>query len=602
MDKRRIAQALLDASAWVFAVCVVTWMRFDFVESEVMWRLVLPIAAVAGLLQIVAGYVLLLYRGRYKFGSFDEVTGVVASGSLVGLGLFFGVMFGVTRPVPLGAAALAIPVAMCLMLGTRFAIRAWRTRYRLSSGDREPVLIFGAGDAAEQLIKSMKTDSASPYWPVGLLDDDPSRQRLRLSGVSVLGTRQDLQRVASLNAVSLLIVGIARADSELLRDLVDATDAADMQIKVLPSVHDLPNSAVVVSDVRDIDEADLLGRQPIVTDLDAIAHFIHDRRVLITGAGGSIGSELARQIHRLGPAELGLLDRDESALHGVELSIKGSGLLVDENMILADIRDPHRLREVFQRFNPDVVFHAAALKHLPLLEQYPGEAAKTNVLGTLNVLEAAAAASVEVFVNVSTDKAANPTSVLGLSKRATERLTAQFALDTGRAYTSVRFGNVLGSRGSVLPSFQAQILAGGPITVTHPDVTRYFMTIPEAVQLVIQAGAIGRGGETLVLEMGQPVRIADVAKQMIKTSGKRIEIRYTGLRPGEKLDEELFSGGEEQHETTHPKISQVCVDRVCIADARGLAVHGEPQAMRDELVELAGLGRVPESRETPVQP
>jgi FlaA1/EpsC-like NDP-sugar epimerase len=331
---------------------------------------------------------------------------------------------------------------------------------------------------------------------------------------------------------------------------------------------------------------DLLGRHQVETDIASIAGYITGRRVLVTGAGGSIGSELCRQLHRLSPGELIMLDRDESALHAVQLSIHGRALLDGSDLVLADIRDGEHLRQIFTDRRPEVVFHAAALKHLSLLEQFPGEAVKSNVWGTQTVLEAAAAAGVAKFVNISTDKAADPTSVLGYSKRIAERLTAHVAQRAPGAFVSVRFGNVLGSRGSVLTAFAAQIEAGGPLTVTHPDVTRYFMTVPEAVQLVIQAAAIGGPGEALVLEMGEPVRISDVAKQMAAGSGRDVQIVYTGLRPGEKLHEDLFGTGEDGKRSLHPLISHVTVPPLDPDEALALDPTGTPGEVIDRLREL----------------
>jgi FlaA1/EpsC-like NDP-sugar epimerase len=326
---------------------------------------------------------------------------------------------------------------------------------------------------------------------------------------------------------------------------------------------------VGLADLRDLDIADLLGRRPVDTDIAAIAHFLAGRKVLVTGAGGSIGSELCRQIHAFGPAELIMLDRDESALHAVQLSIRGRALLNTPDVILADIRDAAVITEILARRRPDVVFHAAALKHLPMLEQYPVEAWKSNVLGTLNVLEAALAADVPTFVNISTDKAANPTSALGRSKRIGERLVAAVGLAAGRNYVSVRFGNVLGSRGSVVTTFTEQLATGRPITVTHPEVTRYFMTVPEAVQLVVQAAVIGAPGEVLVLDMGEPVRIVDLARQLMEIAGRTVCIVYTGLRDGEKLHEELFGIGEEaDFRPVHPAISHVTAPPLDPAEIR----------------------------------
>ncbi|MGH3489490.1 MAG: UDP-N-acetylglucosamine 4,6-dehydratase family protein, partial [Actinopolymorphaceae bacterium] len=323
---------------------------------------------------------------------------------------------------------------------------------------------------------------------------------------------------------------------------------------------------ISIRDVRNIDVIDLLGRHQVDTDIQAIAGYLEGKRVLVTGAGGSIGAELCRQITRFDPAELMMLDRDESALHAVQLSIGGRALLDTADVILADIRDRDRVLAIFTERRPDVVFHAAALKHLPMLEQYPDEGYKTNVLGTIHVLEAAAKAGVERFVNISTDKAADATSVLGRSKRLAERLTAEFAASAPGSFLSVRFGNVLGSRGSVLTSFAKQVADGGPVTVTHPEVTRYFMTIPEAVQLVVQAAAIGRGGEVLVLDMGEPVRIVDVARQLIDMADDDVEIVFTGMRPGEKLHEQLLGTGERDERPFHPLISHVEVPPLAVAD------------------------------------
>jgi FlaA1/EpsC-like NDP-sugar epimerase len=307
----------------------------------------------------------------------------------------------------------------------------------------------------------------------------------------------------------------------------------------------------------------------------------------VTGAGGSIGSELCRQIVRFGPAKVYLLDRDESGLQATQMSISGHGLLNSDEIVLADIRDLARMREVMRATRPDIVFHAAALKHLPLLESNPGEAWKSNVLGTLNVLEAAAEVGVGTFVNISTDKAANPTCVLGYSKRIAERLTADFAAREPGRYVSVRFGNVLGSRGSVVHAFTAQIERGGPITVTHPDVERYFMLIPEAAQLVLQASAIGTDGEVMVLDMGQPVKIVEVARQMISLSGKReVEIEFTGLRPGEKMSEQLFSSDVAAEATSHPLVSHAPVPAIDVEALRGCAVDRSPTPA-DELRHLS---------------
>jgi dTDP-glucose 4,6-dehydratase len=394
----------------------------------------------------------------------------------------------------------------------------------------------------------------------------------------VLGNRTKLVKVAHEHDVTTVILAVSSASAEVVRDIADLVEQGGMRFLLLPPVAQILGGRVRLSDVREIDIADILGRRQVETDIESIADYLTGKRVLVTGAGGSIGSELARQVHKFGPSELILLDRDESALHGVQLSIYGKGLLDTPDMVLADIRDRAALRPIFERHRPEVVFHAAALKHLPMLEQYPDEGWKTNVLGTLNVLELAAEFGVRQFVNISTDKAANPTSVLGKTKRLAEQLTAWHGRNAAGTYLSVRFGNVLGSRGSMLHTFQQQIEMGGPITVTHPEITRYFMTIPEASELVIQGAAIGRDAEVLVLDMGEPVRILDVAKRLITHSGKDVEIVFTGLRPNEKMHEELFSVDEQGSRPFHPMISHVRVPEIApreIPGARDEIIHGQ---------------------------
>ncbi len=373
----------------------------------------------------------------------------------------------------------------------------------------------------------------------------------------------NLEAVAQRTGATV-ILAITGASQRFIRTLTARTDAAGLKLLIVPRVDEIMRSgnAVGLNQLHEVKVEDLLGRRPIHIDLGAIADYLSNKVVLITGAGGSIGSELARQVHKFGPKELVLLDRDESGLHAVQLSIYGKGLLDTPDMVLADIRESAVMDEVFATHKPDVVFHAAALKHLPMLEQYPAEGWKTNVWGTLNVLEAARKHGVQHFVNISTDKAADPTSVLGKTKRLAEELTASFASEGAGTYLSVRFGNVLGSRGSMLYTFTTQIEAGGPVTVTHPEITRFFMTIPEACELVIQAGAIGDPGDVLVLDMGSPIRILDVAKRLIAQSGKEIEIVFTGLRPGEKLHEVLFSERENLSPTSHPLISHAPVPPV----------------------------------------
>ncbi len=574
---RRSLIGLWDCAAWCIAVALIVGTRYEFYLNDAQWSTVILYAGLASAAQVVVGALLKLYRGKYRVGSFEESLGLLLSVVVVALVLI--VTFVLIRDLeefPRGIAFLAPPFALTLMAAGRWAYRAWTTPTRPSSEETENVLIYGAGDAGYQLLRLVKMDSSSPYRVVGFIDDDPGKRHLSLLNAPVLGSRNDIVRQAQARGVTTVILAISAASKTMIAEVADIVEGAGMKFLLLPPLSQILGGRVKLSDVKEVDIADILGRRQIRTDIGSIANYLTDKRVLVTGAGGSIGSELARQVHKFGPADLILLDRDESALHGVQLSIYGKALLDTPDMALASIRDKDALREIFAVHRPEVVFHAAALKHLPMLEQYPEEAWKTNVIGTQNLLELSAEFGVDKFVNISTDKAANPTSVLGKTKRLAEQLTAWYGQHASGTYLSVRFGNVLGSRGSMLHTFRQQIERGGPITVTHPDVTRYFMTIPEASELVIQAGAIGSDGEVLVLDMGEPVRILDVARRLVTHSGQDVEIVFTGLRPNEKLHEDLFSENETGVRPQHPLISHVAVPPIAPAQLDRVHDDGSP--------------------------
>lgn len=556
----RVLQYSVDAEAWVIGITFAVLFRFDFVTTQINWISVGTLTLLAIFLQAVVGWMMALYRGRHQHGAFHEAQTLLVTVVVVAFVLFVVNLFLLSGGgLPRSTAVVALPVAFVLMGASRYfqrllSERRFRTR---ESADR--ALIYGAGPTGSYLITRMLTDPDSSYVPVGLIDDDPHKRHLRLSNIRVLGNKQSLVDVARKTEASVLVLCIARADADFIREVTDLASKAGLRMIVLPLLSEILHGGMKLGDLRDVAIEDIIGRHPVDTEIDAIAGYVQGKRVLVTGAGGSIGSELCRQLSTFSPQELIMLDRDESGLHGVQMTISGHGLLDSDDVVLADIRDAQALQEIFDRRQPEVVFHAAALKHLPMLEQYPEEAWKSNVLGTLNVLRAAQNVGVKTFVNISTDKAANPTSVLGHSKRVAEKLTAWAAGETGATYLSVRFGNVIGSRGSMLPTFISQIEAGGPVTVTHPEVTRYFMTIPEACQLVVQAGAIGRPGEVLILDMGRPVKILDVARRMISMSKRPVDIVFTGLRDGEKLHEELFGVSESDERPFHPQITHSAV-------------------------------------------
>jgi FlaA1/EpsC-like NDP-sugar epimerase len=567
-------QLIIDIFAWsaaaAFALVLRSYLQDEQNISTVVQNILYRVLPIVAVVQATAGYIVGIYRRRWRYGSFDEVKGLILSAFITTTVLL--VIRFTDRSIdafPRSAIVAGGVLGLFFTGASRYTWRLVREQLRRPSEQTaKKILVYGAGEGGIQIVSTMLRNPNSTYLPVGFLDDNTSTHRLRISGVPVLGGKESIEKAAARTGATSLLIAIPSADSDVVSGIAELARRANLDVKILPPVQSLDERQVDASDIRDLTDEDLLGRRRVKINLDEISQYLVNRRVLVTGAGGSIGSELCRQLVRFNPAEIIMLDRDESALHEVQLSIYGRALLDTPQTVLADLRDERAINEIFETRKPQVVFHAAALKHLPLLERYPHEAYQTNVLGTLTMLKASQRAGVEVFVNISTDKAANPISVLGYSKRIAERLTADFAFSSGGGkYISVRFGNVLGSRGSVLMSFRDQIAKGGPVTVTHRGVTRYFMTISEAVQLVIQAGAIGSTGEILVLDMGKPVNIHEVAEQLVRNSGKPIKIEVVGLRVGEKVHEELFGAGELDERPRHPLISHVTaksIDQTCL--------------------------------------
>lgn len=552
-------QELLDAVVWFVAIYLAGLLRFEFdaarIDSAVFALLGLALSVASFLLGKVVG----LYRGRHRIASFDEllvlslVTAAVTTPTAIVVFLL-GNSLGVPRSVVL----IAAPLFFVMSGGVRASSRFLMTRARITKGKKR-ALIYGAGDMAEFLITQLQTDTEATYSPVGLLDDDPQKKNRWISGVKMRGNIGDLESVARSSKAEALVIAIPRIRSSALGSVYESANLLGLEVAVLPSLTDVLNRKGAGVGLRKLTIEDLVGRRAVSIETSQVAGYLKDKTVLITGAGGSIGVELCRQVAGFFPKELVFLDRDETGLQLAQLAIENSGLLETPNAVLADIRDAATIREIFETWKPEIVFHAAALKHLPVLERHPQEAWKTNVTGTLNVLNASAEAGVEAFINISTDKAADPSSVLGKSKKIAEQLTAWVGSRNPGSFLSVRFGNVLGSRGSLVPTVAHLIDSGGPVTITHPDATRYFMTIPEACQLVLQAGVSSDPGFVYVLDMGEPVRIADVINRMIEMSGKKIDVVHTGLRAGEKLHEVLHSKEDGLEPTAHPLISKVAV-------------------------------------------
>jgi FlaA1/EpsC-like NDP-sugar epimerase len=550
---RRTAVPLADAAAWAIALTAAAWFRYEFDLVDLSSVALLWTMMVAATVLWCLGVVTYLYLGRYPIGSLDEALHLARVNILVGLAVFAVCALPQVPPVPRSVPLIACPLALAAACAIRVLVRVHRgRRTRPNRAHARRAIVYGADQRGEELVRAMLGGAAGDTLPVAVLDDDPSLRHTRIVGVRVRGTGHDLSTVVADTEAQLLVV--AGSISEERQAVIAQAHAAGLEVRILPPLKELLRSP---EQPRAVDVTELLGRRQVEEDLTPFGTWLSGRSVLVTGAGGSIGSELCRHIHRFGPAEMLMLDRDESALHALQLSIRSWPCLDSPEVVLADIRDVEAMRTVLRERRPDVVFHAAALKHLSVLERYPAEAWKTNVLGTLSLLEAAQEAGVTRFVNISTDKAANPTSVLGRSKRIGERLVADFARRTGDNFLSVRFGNVLGSRGSVLTTFTQQIAAGQPVTVTHPEATRFLMTAREAVQLLLQAASIGSAGEVLVLDMGRPVRIAELAERLMAATGRRSRIVHTGLGRGEKVHEQLFGDGEEDRRPVHPAISQV---------------------------------------------
>ena len=547
----------MAAFAWTFAY----YLRFNFnIPDEFIVTIWQNLAWVLPL-QVSMFFIFGLYQGIWRFASIPDLKRLLKAVAVSVL--MASVVYLMLKPfgvIPRSVLILDPILLILLMGGSRFAYRAWKEHhlYGLTRQSGKPVLVLGAGEAAIALVKDL---ARSEDWQVvGLLDDDITIRGRQLMGIKVLGGMSDLPTLSSDFEVKHVIVAMPSAHNKARRKAVEIANACNLTVLTVPAFDDLMSGKVSVSQIRKVEVEDLLGREPVQLDIQGLQHLIKNRTVMVSGAGGSIGSELCRQIIKYQPSQLLCLDISEYALYQIEQALSNQDLIqkIEIFYITADVKNTKRIKMLLQQYQPSIVFHAAAYKHVPLMENINvAEALSNNVVGTYAIANACKELGIEKFVLISTDKAVNPTNVMGASKRLAEMVCQGLQEADGTRFVIVRFGNVLGSSGSVIPKFREQIAKGGPVTVTHPEITRYFMSIPEAAQLVMQAGVMGTGAEIFVLDMGEAVKIANLAQDMIRLSGlheDEIKIVYTGLRPGEKLYEELLADDEHTLPTPHEKL------------------------------------------------
>ena len=563
----KIILVLYDIGAVILASYLSLLVRFDLQLSKVpdeymsVTNKSLPVAVV---ITILVFALLRLYTSLWTYAGATEFFNIVLScivASLLNMAAVMMMNHDIVVPLPRSYYLLYLLFLLGLTIISRYFYKTFfsvKKRVRTTKEVKKRVLVIGAGDAGNQLIREIKNSRYLPMKVVGVIDDDTGKVGNYIHGVKVVGTRNDIPKMADKLRAEEIILAMPSAKPQEVHDILDICKETGCELKKIPGIYQLVNGEVNVTDLREVDVNDLLGREPIEVNIDSIMGYVSDKVVLVTGGGGSIGSELCRQIAGHNPKQLIIIDIYENTTYDVQNELRKNFPDLDLVVLIASVRNTKRVDQIFQKYHPDIVYHAAAHKHVPLMEDSPNEAIKNNVLGTWKIVQAADRWKVKRFVMISTDKAVNPTNIMGASKRLCEMIIQTYDKISDTSFVAVRFGNVLGSNGSVIPLFKKQIAAGGPVTVTHPDIIRYFMTIPEAVSLVLQAGAYAKGGEIFVLDMGEPVRILDLAKNLILLSGHKpgedIEIVFTGLRPGEKLYEEMLMKEEGMQETENKLI------------------------------------------------
>lgn len=560
LTKRRLVVFLSDTLLISLSLCLAFLLRFDFSipasQFDLFRECLLVVLVVKPLVFVVTGFYNSLWRYASVQDAVEILKGVTLSSFLAVSTVFFLRQF---TPIPRSIFVLDWVLLFALLAASRLVWRVWRETYvvgRSSEGPR--TLIVGAGEAGSMLLKEIRRQPHAAYNVIGFVDDDPEKKGMKLHGVPVLGAAKLLKSLILANEIEDVIIAMPSADGKVIRSIVDSCKNANVTFKTLPSIGELIDGTLTVSQIKNVEIEDLLGRDPVQLDRGLIGNYLTGKRVLVTGAAGSIGGELCRQVAQFGPEKMILLEQAETPLYEIEKELVAKFPAIRILPLIADVRDREKIMSAFEEFAPEVVFHAAAYKHVPMMEYNPTQAVLNNVFGSQNVADAAHRFNVRNFVMISTDKAVNPTNVMGATKRSAEIYIQALSRASRTKFTTVRFGNVLGSNGSVIPLFKEQIAKGGPVTVTDKRIIRYFMTIPEATQLVLQAGSMGSGSEILLLDMGEPVRILDLAEELIRLSGltpyEDIDIVVTGLRPGEKLFEELLIDGEGVLPTAHKKI------------------------------------------------
>lgn len=571
MVLRRRYLLLIDAVFVIVSVCTALAVRFETLDIEPYLQQVWFVVPLLIVVRLPLFYLFRLYGRVWRYASVNELLSVVMavfSSSVIVAFVIFGLGFpsGLVTWFPRSLLVIDFLLSIPLSGGIRLGLRLLSTRgiggrageLKRPTDTQKRVLIVGAGDAGAMIARELRDNPGLGILPIGFVDDDERKQGMRIHGLKVLGTREDISDLIAREALDEIIVAMPTAPGKEIREIMRICQQGGVTARTVPGVYELIDGRVSVSQIREVQLEDLLRRDPVRTNMEEISGYLGGQVVLVTGAGGSIGSELCRQIAPFSPRQLLLLGRGENSIFNVQLELSSAFPGLSLVPLIADIRDRQKMERTMARYRPGIVFHAAAHKHVTLMEQNPDEAVTNNILGTRSVADAAAQYGVEKFVHISTDKAVTPKSVMGACKRVAEMLMQDMAARNSTTFVSVRFGNVLGSRGSVVPLFNWQISRGGPVTVTDPDVARYFMTVPEAVQLVVQAAVLGETGSILVLDMGDPVRIVDLAQDLVRLSGLKvgedIDLAFVGLRPGEKLREELFSPDEEASRSRHASI------------------------------------------------